>query len=592
MSRFGRKLARLKMPGATETVESADAPASTAAPTPPNTQTPSEGAESFARAGRPLGRGWDLDAGQAQTSARAPAGDGIRDESDAISHALDAMRGDSDAISHDSDAISDAMARPEGAIPEDARATVGAQGPAAQGLAPRSAAQGLVPRSAADGARMNRIARLQARIDAMVGRRQNGLRSELAEAGRRSEARTRAAPAGAWGRLARGAAEHARPAEPAGPARDPDDFSGVPGALEETDHGPIHVVSEVFDPDHCHGHAPVGPARAVPAAEVARFALDAELADVDMSRALYVDTETTGLYGSGTVPFLIGLGWFEGEQFHLRQLFLRRLGEERPMLGFLSDRLARASCIVTYNGKSFDWPLLCQRFVMNRLPPPETPLHLDLLHCARRAYKKRLGGARLVHIEEQVLGMTRVDDTPGHEIPLIYLDFVRGGPADRVAGIIEHNAHDIVAMAALLGRLAQRFARAHRDDDPRDLLSYARIAARAGDAERAAEFARVAAERATGGHAADAWLFHADLARKRRDWDTAEQGLEAALAEAVDDEQSGAAHLALAKLFEHRRKDFDRALRHAYHTRWMEGSAAWQKRIDRIERKRARAAGG
>lgn len=553
-SRFGRKLARLRMPGAM-TVEAPESQAPSATEAPARSEdrerdAPDGRSDPFARATRSdallrRGRGWDLDGA---------------DDSD-------------------------------GAEAEEAPGDVGAIGAT-------DATEGADAPTPGEVARKARIARLQARIDAMVGRRQRALsRGEVTpgpDAGR-----VRAAPAGAWGRLARGSAPHAADgiegegAVTDGPpveARDPDDFSGVPGALEETDFGPLHVVRATFDPDHCHGEAPVGRALAVAAREVARFALDPELAEVDIERALFLDTETTGLYGAGTVPFLIGLGWFEGGCLELRQLFLRRLGEERPMLEFLADRLTRASCIITYNGKSFDWPLIGQRFVMNRLPPPPDPLHLDLLHCARRAYKKRIGGARLVQIEERVLGMQRVDDTPGHEIPLIYLDFVRGGPADRVAGVIQHNAHDIVAMAALLGRLGERFAAAHRDDDPRDLLSYARIAERAGDPQRAADFARVAAERSTGSHAADAWLLHATLARRRGDVDEAQRGYEAALAEAVDREQSGAAHLALAKLFEHRRKDFDQALRHAYHTRWMEGAPAWQKRIDRIERKRARAA--
>lgn len=253
------------------------------------------------------------------------------------------------------------------------------------------------------------------------------------------------------------------------------------------------------------------------------------------------------------------------------------------MLRFLAERLAAASCIVTYNGKSFDWPLVRQRYVMNRLVPPPEPRHLDLLHCARRAYKKRLGGVRLVEIEARVLGHERFEDVPGSEIPAIYLDFVHGGTAERIGAIIEHNTHDLVAMAALLGQLGERFAAVTGDDDPRDLISYAHIAERAGEAARAAAFARLAAERATGGWAADAWLLHARFCRRGGDVDEEHRALCAAVAEAIDEERRGQAHLALAKLYEHRLRDLDRALEHARHTRWIEGPKAHGKRLARLE---------
>ena len=108
---------------------------------------------------------------------------------------------------------------------------------------------------------------------------------------------------------------------------------------------------------------------------------------------LFLDTETTGLAGgTGTVPFLVGLAWFEGRSLRVHQLFLRRLGEEAPMLRVLAERMAEPPAWSTYNGKSFDWPLLRTRFVLNRVPTPAELPHLDLLHCARRVFKHRGSG--------------------------------------------------------------------------------------------------------------------------------------------------------------------------------------------------------
>ncbi|HSI06085.1 MAG TPA: ribonuclease H-like domain-containing protein, partial [Myxococcota bacterium] len=112
---------------------------------------------------------------------------------------------------------------------------------------------------------------------------------------------------------------------------------------------------------------------------------------IDFSRALYIDTETTGLsHGAGTLPFLIGMAWFDGTAVRVEQLVLRKPGEEGPMLEELAMRIASSSCIVSYNGKSFDWPLLRTRFVLNRMKVPEPEAHVDLLHCARRVYRRRL----------------------------------------------------------------------------------------------------------------------------------------------------------------------------------------------------------
>jgi uncharacterized protein YprB with RNaseH-like and TPR domain len=130
---------------------------------------------------------------------------------------------------------------------------------------------------------------------------------------------------------------------------------------------------------------------------LAQLALNPELESIDLRRALFFDTETTGLAGgTGTVPFLIGIAWFEDESMRIQQLFLPEMGKEAPMLHWLRERVQQSSCVVSFNGKAFDWPLLRTRFVLNRVPAPSLPPHLDLLHCARRVLRPRLQSVRLV----------------------------------------------------------------------------------------------------------------------------------------------------------------------------------------------------
>jgi uncharacterized protein len=227
---------------------------------------------------------------------------------------------------------------------------------------------------------------------------------------------------------------------------------------------------------HRMGRAPLLAARGASSRLLALLALDPSLAAQDISRALYLDTETTGLNGgTGTVAFLVGLAYWDlsgrapsagstgGDDggrdearpssggLVIEQILVRNLGEEAPMLAHLAERIARASMLITFNGKSFDLPLLRTRFVMARLPAPEEPPHLDLVHVARRLHKPRGIECRLVSIERDVLGFARENDVPSGEVSARYLHFLRTRDASALLGVIEHNAWDVVAMAALVG---------------------------------------------------------------------------------------------------------------------------------------------
>lgn len=366
----------------------------------------------------------------------------------------------------------------------------------------------------------------------------------------------------------------------------------LPGQSTQTEHGELHLIDEYLEPHHHHGRAPIANALQVSSERLAQLALDPTLEDVDIKRALFFDTETTGLAGgTGTVPFLIGIGWFEDESLRIQQLFLPELGREAPMLHWLRERITRSSCLVSFNGKTFDWPLLRSRFVMNRVCAPELPPHLDLLHCARRILRRRLRSIRLVELEREVLGMYREDDVSGALIPQLYFDYLDGGDVSPIARVIEHNANDLIALAALVAELVSHFDEVHGSDDPRDHLAYARVAERTGDRGRARSFARAAAD--GGGEAActvEACLLTARMARRGGDVHDEERALLEALRAADDDELRAMVQLMLSKHYEHRRKDPERALEHATGTALAEGDEATERRVARLERRLARQA--
>jgi uncharacterized protein YprB with RNaseH-like and TPR domain len=368
----------------------------------------------------------------------------------------------------------------------------------------------------------------------------------------------------------------------------------LPGTLRETEHGALHLIDEYLEPHHHHGRAPIASALQVPPERLAQLALDPALETIDLRRALFFDTETTGLAGgTGTVPFLIGIGWFEDESMRIQQLFLPEMGREAPMLHWLRERVQQSSCVVSFNGKAFDWPLLRTRFVLNRVPAPVLPPHLDLLHCARRVLRQRLRSVRLVELERKVLGMYREDDVSGALIPQLYFDYLDGGDVAPLAKVIEHNANDLIALAALVATLVSHFDEVHGSDDPRDHLAYAKLAERTGDHARARSFAAAAVN--GGGEAActvEACLLEARVARRSGDVDDEERALLAALEVAERGELRAGVRLALAKFYEHRRKDLPRALEHAGETALAEGADATARRVARLQRRLGRVSAG
>ncbi|MCX7981593.1 MAG: ribonuclease H-like domain-containing protein [Syntrophales bacterium] len=172
---------------------------------------------------------------------------------------------------------------------------------------------------------------------------------------------------------------------------------------------------------------------------------------------IFLDTETTGLVGgTGTLPFLIGLGWFEKNGFSLYQIFLRDYDEERAALHYIMEFLREKKFLITFNGKAFDVNLLNTRFILNRLPPLlENMPHADLLYPARRIFKHRLNDRSLSTLEQVVLGLTREGDVPGYEIPHLYFAWLKRRDARIIARVFEHNRLDVLSLVTLAAKLTE-----------------------------------------------------------------------------------------------------------------------------------------
>jgi hypothetical protein len=190
-----------------------------------------------------------------------------------------------------------------------------------------------------------------------------------------------------------------------------------------------------------------------------------------------LDTETTGLAtAAGTLAFLVGLARWDGDWFHQVQLLLPDHADEPALLAEIAHWVTPDTWLVTYNGRGFDWPLIEARFRLAGRPAPAHAGHLDLLPFVRRVFRHRMDDARLRTVEGELLGVTRVGDVEGWEIPSIYLDVLRGGPVAPLAGVVIHNEKDVRSLGLLLAHVEHRYTdRATRHEAPRgDLAGLAR----------------------------------------------------------------------------------------------------------------------
>jgi len=378
------------------------------------------------------------------------------------------------------------------------------------------------------------------------------------------------------------------------------------------------VVERRVDPAAAHGRARVGDFAAALRETAACAPMLAGGAPVQ-APFVFFDLETTGLSGgAGTYAFLVGCGWFDEEDgFVTRQFVMTRYADERPMLGTVAGELARAGALVSFNGKSFDAPLLETRYLFHRLGwvGGDRP-HLDVLHPARAFWREvrlkadptdatassgrvrlqpDLESCSLGTLEGRILGARRQGDVSGFEIPGRYFQFVRSGDARPLAPVLEHNRVDLLSLAGLTARLLLLLrdgSTASRD--PREAFALGRVYARAGLEARAHEAYECAARTAEGDAlAGEALRALAYLARRaRRFADAAGYWQQLLALRGCPRQLAREANEALAIHHEHRVRDLAEAKRFALESlESLDGRLpparvdAGRYRLARIERK-------
>ena len=352
-----------------------------------------------------------------------------------------------------------------------------------------------------------------------------------------------------------------------------------------------------------YGQIPIGLGLEIPGPVLAFLSRDASFEALDLKSAVFLDLETTGLAGgTGTVPFLVGLGYYRDDRFKVTQFFLSEMAEEdrlvREVGEFLRDMEFKS--VVTYNGKAFDLPLLETRFALHRTPFPARDWpHLDFLFSARNLWKHKYESCRLFDLAQQIVQAERSEDIPGAEIPLRYFQYIRTGDYSLMEPVLYHNQEDIlsllgvvVAGAVLVDR--NRNAMEGGEADAMDLYGVAKLFETAGDSATSARLLERALEgRLSSEVSRTARMKLSHHFKKARDWDKA-----VSLWQGMTREEKAFSFRELSMYHEHKAKDFAEALRAAE-----EGLAAsrsgppaehrdFEKRIQRIKGKIQRQKGG
>lgn len=368
------------------------------------------------------------------------------------------------------------------------------------------------------------------------------------------------------------------------------------GRDEETPFGRCYIREISFPLDHRHGNGTIAGILSCSGPELSLPARDSSLEAFNPRQSLFLDIETTGLAGgTGTWAFLIGLGRLDGNAFLLQQYFLRRPAEERALLNHFAAVANSFPTLVTFNGKLFDLPLIQTRQLLAGFRHTEPSIHLDLLQCARTLWKKRLASRSLRSLEESILGLQRSDDIPGAEIPAVYFDYLRRGKTERLKKVFEHNVLDILSMVTLLARISA-LACGENVEHPAESLALGRLCLERGLTSEGIGYLRETWENNIGPLGLEAALELSFYYKRRGRWPEATAIWQNTVAEKS---ANPVAHIELAKYYEHRCGNYDRAIELTLEALGLVGTGfpaaagkdlslpSLRHRLQRLKRKRA-----
>lgn len=378
-----------------------------------------------------------------------------------------------------------------------------------------------------------------------------------------------------------------KPAAPKPPPPIPTPEDWLHGQEIATEHGVHYETERLYERHRRHGSIGI-----VDLEDLAHDLLEPISAglirSVPPDKWCFLDTETTGLAGgSGTYAFLIGVGRITPQGFRVRQFFMRDFGEEASQLSAVTEHLKQFEVLITYNGRTYDQPLLETRFRMVRQRPPFSSLeHLDLLLGARRLWNLRFDSCRLVDLENQILGVERQGDLPGELIPYVYFEYVRTHEIFRLLPVFHHNAVDILSLACLTAIVPRAF---HHPDKAEfahaaEMVGLARWWRQAEQYENALALFQKAIAR----NLSDDLLFRTlwDIAalEKKLGRDDAAVPVLTDLA-ACRNPWRAAAYVELAKYYERREKNYALALEMTRSALELEPSDSLQRRAERLEKR-------
>ncbi|UQZ81640.1 hypothetical protein SK3146_00796 [Paenibacillus konkukensis] len=251
-----------------------------------------------------------------------------------------------------------------------------------------------------------------------------------------------------------GAAAAAAVVSEAKPAADGSEWAEIGAHLEHNERGSFVLRRVAYEGSYSHGRYRLNELQGQSDYLMSILLpgdVEAVQSGLSYEQLLYLDTETTGLgIGAGNVPFMIGIGFYEGQRLVVEQMFIRNPGEELAMLHHLEGRLKRHPYLVSYNGKTFDWPLIKNRYILNRMPSePDIAGHLDFLYPSRSLWRHTLPSCRLGKVEEERLHVTREEDVPGSLAPTLYFQYLAEKDVSVVKGIFVHNELDLLSLAGL-----------------------------------------------------------------------------------------------------------------------------------------------